>query len=483
MKIQIDKATVILGKFVEAKSAYVDNELYSQVADYKARIASKFKSIHKHQIENIQGSEFYVTLKLDGEHSHLYYDSAEADQVFLIRPRGYVYAGLPVLEDALTLLKAAGIKRCLLPGELYVKKPGDSRTRIFDVLHYTKSPKSLEDLQLLRFAPFDILNLNDEVFVDFAEVINRLQQLFGGTVIAPPAMRITKAREEVARVYDLWVKQGGAEGLMIRSDLTFRYKLKASHTIDAAIIGYTHTENLVTAVLTGLITPDGDVQVLTAVEKGFSHIERIDLYHKLKQMHMESDYMEVSRYHTPFHMVKPKLIIEFSCNDMMAERTNGMAVKKPILRLKEGTYRLQRSVPLVSLMHCVFVRFREDKNINSTDLRLAQITDFVFIDIDKEPSQDIAFPNTEIIAREVYVKESRGLVSLRKFVAWKTNKEQIDSSYTGFVFNYTDYSQGRQEPLKQDVRISSSRVQILEILTEFRKKNIKAGWKHVAIRN
>lgn len=477
MKIDTSDARTILGDFQEVTHTAVDYELYTQVTDYKSRIASKFKSINKDHIDRIQGNEMYVSLKLDGEHCHLYYEEDEEDRAYLIRPRGYAYFGLPCLEEAKQTLKAMGIRRCLMAGELFVKKEDGSRTRIFDVIHHTKAPKTQEDLDRLHFAPFDILMLDDEEYVDFSEVVTRLKT-FENTPIAPPPIRVTKTHEEISAAYHEWVNVQGSEGLMIRTDLTFRYKLKALHTVDAAIIGYTHEHDMVTSVLTGLVTEDGHIQVLGPVEKGFTDIERADLYRKLKDLSADSDYMEVSRYHTPFYMVKPKIVIEFSTNDMVSERANGMPIKKAVLRLKNGLYRLQRSTPLVSLKHCIFVRYREDKEVNPTDLRLSQITDYVFIDLDKAPSQDIQFPDTEILAREVFVKEARGKVSVRKFVAWKTNKERIDSAYTPYVFHYTDYSSGRQEPLKQDVRISSSKVQIMEIFKEFKEKNIKSGWKN-----
>lgn len=479
MKINLATARTILGSFVEAEYTQIDFDLYSQVTDYKSKVASTFKSIGKNQIRDIQGREFYVSLKLDGEHSHLYYDADEEDRAYLIRPRGYVYAGLPCLERARQVLRERGIKRCLMPGELYVKRPDGARTRVFDVVHYTKAPKSQEDLELLNFAPFDILWLDNEGYDGFAEVITRLRS-FEGSAIAPPPIRILHSTAEIERAYDEWVNRDGCEGLMIRTDLTYRYKLKADHTIDAAIIGYTDDgDEKITSVLTGLVTEDGNVQVLGPVEKGFSDIDRMELYRRLSEARVESDYMEVSRFYTPFHMVRPRIVIEFSTNDMVAEHANGMPIKKAVLRLKDNVYRLQRSAPLVALKHAVFNRFREDKVVNATDTRLAQITDQVFIDLERETSRDISFPDTEIIAREVYLKETKGKVSLRKLVAWKTNKDHIDSAYTAFVFNYTDYSPGRQEPLKQDIRISSSKEQIMEIFAEFKKDNILSGWKKV----
>ncbi|MDJ0838679.1 MAG: hypothetical protein QNK37_19335 [Acidobacteriota bacterium] len=473
MKVSTEKAETIFGEFIEVPHTQIDPELYGQVVDYKRRVASKFKSIGKDAVPRIQGNEFYISLKLDGEHSQLFYEDGE---IALLRPRGYAYLGLPCLTQAKDILEKAGIKRALFPGELYVKRPDGKRTRVFDVLAHTKGPKSQDQIDQLCFAPFDIQFLDDEVFVDFSQVYDRLHQVFDGTPLAPPAWVKSKDRKDIESSYRKWVDEEGAEGLMIRTDLTFRYKLKAQHTIDAAIIGYTASDDMVTSVLTALVNEDSSIQVLAPVEKGFSDIERADLLTRLEGLRTESDYMEVSRFHTPFFMVKPKLIIEFTCNDMTAERHNGQPVKKAVLNLKKGRYSLLRSANFVSPKHCVYQRFRDDKAVNPVDLRTAQVTDVVFIDVAGETQTEISFPEVDILKREVWTKETKGKVSVRKFLAWKTNKEAIDDAYTAYAFNYTDYSPGRKEPLKQDVRVSNSRDQILAILEGFREKNIKKGW-------
>ena len=64
-------------------------------------------------------------------------------------------------------------------------------------------------------------------------------------------------------------------------------------------------------------------------------------------------------------------------------------------------------------------------------------------------------------------------------MVWKTNKEKEDPNFPAYVFNYTDFSSGRKDPLKQDLRISSSLEQITEIACQFIAKNIKKGWEKV----
>jgi hypothetical protein len=86
-------------------------------------------------------------------------------------------------------------------------------------------------------------------------------------------------------------------------------------------------------------------------------------------------------------------------------------------------------------------------------------------------------PKSKVLFREVYKNESKGKIMIRKFLVWKTNKEAKNSNYPAYVFNYTDFSSARKDPLKQDLRISSSEKQIMELANQFISKNIKKDWQ------
>lgn len=473
MKIDTSKAQPIFDQFIEVTADCIDQHLFSKVVDYKRRVASQFTSIGKDGIPKIRGRSFFISRKLDGEHCQLFYEDG---QIALIRPRGFAFLNLPCLDQAREILERHGIKRCLMPGELYVRRPDGKRTRVFDVVHHTKAPRSREDLEMLAFAPFDIQWCDNEIYVDFAQIYNRIHELFAGTPLEPPTWVHSEDRNAVDNCYRQWVEEEEAEGLMIRTDLTYRYKLKAQHTIDAVIIGYIAEEDLVTQILVALVHEDGTLQVTAKIEKGMNDIQRRDLFQQLQPLHTPSDYTEISSKHTPFVMVQPKLIIEFSCNDMSTHRANGKPIRTAVLKLKQNHYRLSRGGDWVSLHHCVFHRFREDKQVNPVDLRTSQITDFVFLELGDHSGEELQLPEVDKLMREVWIKEQKGKVAVRKFMVWKTNKEHIDAAFTAFVFNFTDYSQGRKDPLKMDTRISDSQEQIMAIAAEFKEKHIKKGW-------
>lgn len=67
---------------------------------------------------------------------------------------------------------------------------------------------------------------------------------------------------------------------------------------------------------------------------------------------------------------------------------------------------------------------------------------------------------------------------MQKFVVWKTNKEHT-GLFPAYVLHHTDYNYSRNEQLKRDLRVSSSRTQIMSLLDEMVCINIKKGWEEI----
>jgi hypothetical protein len=96
--------------------------------------------------------------------------------------------------------------------------------------------------------------------------------------------------------------------------------------------------------------------------------------------------------------------------------------------------------------------------------------------LDTNASEKLDLKKSEILSREVYVKESKGTKMVRKFMVWKTNKEAT-GKYPAYVFHYTDFSAGRAEMLKKEIKVSDSKKQIDEIFASEIMDNVKKGWK------
>ena len=94
---------------------------------------------------------------MDGEFNVLVYADGAA---ILANPGGTVRIGLPLIKEAADLLRSAGVQRAMIAGELYYAAATGKRPRVHDVTRVARQPASQAELDGLRFAAFDIVELD-----------------------------------------------------------------------------------------------------------------------------------------------------------------------------------------------------------------------------------------------------------------------------------------------------------------------------------
>ena len=134
--------------------------------------------------------------------------------------------------------------------------------------------------------------------------------------------------------------------------------------------------------------------------------------------------------------------------------------------------------PTARLIHPVLVRMREDKAVNSHDLRISQIDGYVSVSRNAAVDASLV-AKSEMLRREVWVKETKGVKAVRKLLVWKTNKEQVNPSMPAFVIHWTDYSPGRASPLDREVKLAPTQEIATVIADQLVEENIKKGWERV----
>ena len=85
-------------------------------------------------------------------------------------------------------------------------------------------------------------------------------------------------------------------------------------------------------------------------------------------------------------------------------------------------------------------------------------------------------PKSKIIKREIFKKESKKGIAIRKFLFWKSNKEK-SSDYPSFLCYYLDYSEGRSDPIKRKLYPFEDEKLGLGHLKKLIDENIKKGWE------
>lgn len=479
------KLDIKLGKYATGVAASLaDPLLASRAQDYRRHTASRMIPLEPGDIlKRFGAGDYHVSLKVDGEFSLLAYSAGEA---LLVNPGGTVRVGIPAVDEAAALLKKAGVKSALIPGELHFTKASGKRPRVHDVSRVARQPGSQAELEQLGFAAFDILDIDGQpADPEFAKTLDRLNSLFKGGKRASVVEGVwLKDAAAIEAQFRKWVEQG-AEGAVVRSDAVGRFKLKPRHTIDAAVIGFTEgtgdRRGMIHDLLVALIRPDGCLHVAGHVGGGFSNDERRGFLSDLKDSVVESDYIEVNDQ-VAYHMVRPEWVVEVSVLDLIAETTRGQPIGKMALSWDAAAvrYRIVRRMPLVGMISPQFVRRREDKAVHAADIPLKQVTDLVDVPLADRDARQLDLPKSELIRREVCTKQLKGQTMVRKLMMWKTNKDGLGDEFPAFVIHSTDFSPGRKTPLERDVRVSSSREQIESLWSELAGETFTKGWTPVA---
>jgi hypothetical protein len=280
-----------------------------------------------------------------------------------------------------------------------------------------------------------------------------------------------------------WVEGEGEEGVVARSDSAGIFKIKPLHTLDLAVIGFTESinerEGLLHDMLLAVVREDGTFQIVSRVGGGFTEEQRAEFLVKLKGMVVESDFREVNSDRVAYQMIKPGLVVEIECLDLVSRTSRDNTIDRMVLEWnsKDSKWEGVRSMPLCSLLSPQFLRFRDDKTASAADVRMSQLSDLVEIPEINRAAEEIKLPSSTLLKRAVAVKDSRGSKMVRKILLWKTNKEEASRDYPAYVLHVTNFSVNRKTPLEFDLRVTKSASQAETMFAELKKELFVTGWK------
>lgn len=453
-----------------------NNDYIKRAINYKKYIGSRYIALEQGSISKkiSHFKEFLVSIKYDGHFYALFYSD---NNITMINRSGKIIKRIGLHDEMENHFKSLGIKQLFIAGELYVSS--DVRTRMFNVTSDIASGG-----QNLKFAAFDLIELDEDIF-ETKNVFEKYQKL---EEIIPKdgnfhivEYMTTQNVKEIEEYFKEKVEIGKSEGLVIKTEGYPIFKIKPKFTFDAVIVGFANGDGerseLLRDFLLAFRKDDGSYQIFAHLSHGFSDEERKELLIEYKKKIVDSDYIEVARNRLGFQMIKPDTVIEFSCIDVINSDSKGDILKMNLNYDDKNGYKANYNQPSVSVTIPLFIKFREDKQATVEETNFSQVLDVVSYD-DIKTIDLSKLPNSEIIRREVYRKESRGSIMVRKFIILKTNKEGLDN-YPAYVWHYTDFSTGRKDPLKTDVIVSDNKEQIEKIYDESIVKNIKKGWEKV----
>lgn len=473
------------GGFQAPGKSITDPELAARLRGYKRSIAARYRALNQEEIETRSPhGPLLVSPKVDGE---LWYLLLEGGDAWLMNPAGRVLSGdVPVLAEARkAAARAEG--RTLLAGELFAARKGQ-RPR-HDDLPLAMSGEAQAEVARIGYMAFDVLDGGDgqarmpiESYAEKLELMRRL--LAGGKRVQAIKTEEVEGAGAIQRLYDELVASGKAEGLVMRRADGTIYKLKPAFTLDAVVVGYTERADepgRVRSMALALMREDGRFHLVGSCGN-MSGETRAALYPQLQVLETTSSFRHASSDGALYRFVKPELVVEVKLTDVLGEHPSG----DPILRMvadfdPEDGWAAVRRMPSVSILHPVFMRTRDDKRVDSTDVRMAQVTERCSVPDLTVKAEAVSLPRSEVLRREVYAKVTRGVTAVRKLVVWQTNKQGVaGGDWPAFVVHLTDYSPGRKDPLKREVRLAPTEALAEAIAEALIVQNVKKGWEPVA---
>jgi len=418
--------------------------------------------------------------KYDGEGTMLFYDE-KVEAVAFAAPSGRARIGLKALKEAAAALKAKGIKKALLRGEIYLPtEKGKPRPSIAEV---TRASFSTEKgaADKLRLALYDILMLDGKDHRDdgggFDEEWKKLGEVFG----EDHAKAVHRARggwcsgDGLGKVLDQVLAESG-EGIVVRHEKERDYaKIKPRLTIDAAIMGYVEGSFEgkigVRNILVGLTYPaKGETTVFQTLARTGSGIDdkmAVALLERLRGLKVEANLLLNDADGREVHFVKPEIIVEVEGEDWIRNRSDGRPVRTQAFSWdgKKGVWTYAGIADCPRMIFPTFRKLREDKSIKDGGARIAQALENAV-----PPAKPSAAKAAEVIERQVYRK---GKDSIRKFVLAKRGGEDA----LPYVFCFTDFSASRKDPLKVTTEYAYTEKRGRALLDASLAENVKKGWE------
>jgi hypothetical protein len=158
---------------------------------------------------------------------------------------------------------------------------------------------------------------------------------------------------------------------------------------------------------------------------------------------------------------------------LQADRSDGSQTTSQALSLTPQDWQGHGMRKAARALHPVMLQIRSDKTVAKTDIRFSQISAYLPISSDSENKVDEAATASVLVRREVWTKETKGQISVRKLLVWKTNKESTDHLFSTFVVSWSYYSASRASPLDREVRPAPELSDATKIADAMVSENIK----------
>jgi hypothetical protein len=467
------------------RAAVTDRVLLEVAENYEIEVSNRFIGIKPADLPTRYGpdSRVLATTKYDGEGVFVYYEAGRTPDIFTFNaPSGRTRVGLPSLKELAANLKARGTKKVLLRAELYLRETVDGRRcASADVTRASYSTDASEPGRF-RLALLDVIMQDGRDLrahqSDFLTIWKLLGEL-GGTNPEKLVHRAEGGEINGADLPRLFEEKtsGGLEGLVIRRlDRPEVCKLKPRRTIDAAVVGFVEGEfegNYgMMSLLTALAYPAKDrgvqLQSIARVGSGFNDQDRVDWLGRLSTLRVDAPLAMSDSDGRPVRFVKPGFVVELEAEDVLPadEEASGQQV----FGWNHSRWSFDGLAVCPRLLLPTFHRLRADKEFAPQSVRLAQLTGR---EIASPELINRNLPPLEVMRREVYTKEVKGALAVRKLVV---GRRPATAGAFPYVVFWTDFSAGRKTPLEVTTLFAHTETRAEALVKKLIEENVTKGF-------
>lgn len=312
----------------------------------------------------------FCMVKADGEFTVLSYERGGLS--YTINRYGHSRSDFPALNEVVEALDRTELREAEFLSELFAVDDEGKPLNLPKLIKYSKGQE--RKLENVHLGIFDLVSVNGKrVTQDYewklGELTRWLRTVDGLRLKRAYVLPYIKPRgsEDLKRFWSFWVDKQGYEGVVIRTDNGAIYKVKPILDVDAVIIALNKVdstgkptkrwpEEKVSSVRVALMDERGRFVELGDCSVADQRIQRaLWSLHSIKVSESEERIF-----------VKPCVICQIRYTSIF----EGSLCN--ILKFT-GQYTPQGTRKFAKLRHPRFVRFRPDKKVNPTDLRLEQI--------------------------------------------------------------------------------------------------------------
>jgi len=303
-----------------------------------------------------------IEQKVDGQSAILDYKAGEPLKFGSLG--GVLYFDLPVLNDIEKIFKSQKIHQAKMVGEMagYDKKIipfNESQSLI-------KNPQA--DKTKVHWFPYQILELNNEKIGEDFETYKRtwpeLKGIFKGSTYVHPVEYIEGGVSELKKAYTQIVEKEDNEGIVVRTSDNKVYKVKPTYSYDLVVIaigdkkGKNWPKGMIGTTLMAFMDNNRIFRTAGEIGTGWTEEERKELFSWAQKNKVGED--------DTYVWVKPKRIME-----LQWERTT--VKDMPAYKYSNGKYEKVDKLLSGTIVKPRFIRYRTDKSVTPSDLRLTQI--------------------------------------------------------------------------------------------------------------